>query len=78
LDLGRRGAGQLTLGAGPHSCVGASLIRRAAVAVTRPLVESFAAAVLAGCVDWHGGSSFRSPRHLPVRLSRDGGSTAVS
>jgi cytochrome P450 len=67
-DVMRRGLGQLTLGAGPHACVGANLIRMAAVTITRPLVERFAWAKLVDPVEWKGGSGFRMPAALPVRM----------
>ncbi|WP_213803353.1 cytochrome P450 [Granulicella sp. dw_53] len=67
-DSSRREAGQLALGAGPHSCVGASLIRMAAIAITRPLVERFAMGTVMEAVSWHGGSGFRSPVSLRVLL----------
>ena len=68
LDVTRRGTGQLALGAGPHSCVGANLIRMAAVTITRPLLERFASVNLAEPVEWQGGSGFRSPASLVVSL----------
>jgi hypothetical protein len=68
LDVTRRGTNHLTLGAGPHSCVGASLIRMAATAITQSLVEYFADADLIEPVEWQGGSGFRSPKALKVRL----------
>jgi cytochrome P450 len=71
LDVCRRGTGHLTLGAGPHACVGASLLRMAFIAILRPLVGLFASAGLTAPVIWHGGSGFRSPKHLPVLLRRD-------
>jgi cytochrome P450 len=71
LDVCRRGGGHLTLGAGLHACVGASLLRMASVAMVRPLVESFSSSVLAGPITWHGGSGFRSPKYLPVVLRRN-------
>jgi cytochrome P450 len=67
-DVMRRGTGQLALGAGPHACVGASLIRMAAVTITRPLLERFAWANLVEAVEWKGGSGFRTPVSLLVRL----------
>ncbi|HZB88471.1 MAG TPA: cytochrome P450 [Terracidiphilus sp.] len=70
LNVCRREAGHLTLGAGLHACVGASLLRMASIAMIRPLVASFSSAVLTGPVTWHGGSGFRSPEHLPVLLRR--------
>jgi cytochrome P450 len=69
VDITRRDAGHLTLGAGPHACVGASLIRMAAVALTHPLVRRFASARPTRPVDWQGGSGFRSPESLWVDLS---------
>ncbi len=69
IDVLRRGNRHLTLGAGPHSCVGASLIRLAMGAITRPLVERFAYAALDRPVEWKGGSGFRFPASLWVLLS---------
>ena len=62
--------GQLALGAGLHACVGASLIRMIVVLLTRTLVEQFSELALSGPVRWKGGSGFRSPVALPVRLTR--------
>jgi cytochrome P450 len=70
VDLTRGGTGQLTLGAGTHSCIGASLIRMAAVTISRPLLERFARINLSEPVQWHGGSGFRSPASLVVSLER--------
>ncbi|HEY6412118.1 MAG TPA: cytochrome P450 [Edaphobacter sp.] len=67
-DVLRRGTGQLALGAGPHACVGASLIRMAATTITRPLLERFAWANLVEPVEWRGGSGFVTPASLLVRL----------
>jgi cytochrome P450 len=69
LDVKRRRIRQLTFGAGPHACVGAGLIRMAAVTITRPLLERFSAARLSEPVDWKGGSGFRFPGSLRVSLS---------
>jgi hypothetical protein len=69
VDLGRRDAGHLALGAGPHACVAANLIRLAASAITWPLVQKFASANLSRPIDWQGGSGFRSPKSLWVHLS---------
>jgi hypothetical protein len=71
VDVEQGGTGQLTLGAGPHACVGASLIRMAAVTISRPLVERFASVNLARPVEWQGGSGFRSPASLVVSLERE-------
>ncbi len=68
VDIRRRGVRHLTLGAGLHSCVGASLIRLAIVTLTRPLVERFAHAALDRPVEWKGGSGFRFPAALWVSL----------
>jgi cytochrome P450 len=68
VDIARRDAGHLTLGAGPHACVAANLIRMAAIAITHPLTHRFASANLARHVDWQGGSGFRSPKSLWVCL----------
>jgi hypothetical protein len=68
VDITRRDAGHLTLGAGPHSCVGASLVRMGVAAITHPLLKRFAGADLTRPVDWSGGSGFRSPGGLWVRL----------
>jgi cytochrome P450 len=67
----RRDGGQLTLGAGPHACVAANLIRMAANAITRPLLERFAAGILTETVKWQGGTGFRSPVALQVVLQKD-------
>jgi cytochrome P450 len=69
VDLARRNAGHLTLGAGPHACVAANLIRMAAIAITWPLVQMVASANLSCPIDWQGGSGFRSPRSLRVHLT---------
>ena len=66
-DPDRCGA-HLTLGAGPHSCVGASLIRTACLATTQPLIERFKSAELIEPVEWQGGSGFRAPKSLNVWL----------
>jgi cytochrome P450 len=69
VNIARRDAGHLTLGAGPHACVAANLIRMAAVAITHPLMQGFASANLARRVEWQGGSGFRSPKSLWVCLT---------
>jgi cytochrome P450 len=71
LDLTRAAAGQVALGAGPHSCVGASLIRMAAAVATSAFVSRFAAAQSNRPVDWRGGSGFRWAASLYVHLARD-------
>jgi cytochrome P450 len=69
VDVTRRDGGHLTLGAGPHSCVAAGLIHMAAVSITAPLLQRFAAANPARPIEWRGGSGFRSPRSLWVCLT---------
>ena len=69
IDVARRDAGHLTLGAGPHACVAANLIRMAAIAITVPLVHGFTSANPARSTDWQGGSGFRSPKSLWVSLT---------
>jgi cytochrome P450 len=66
LEVLRREGGQMTLGAGPHACVAANLLRMASAAILGPLVARFASARFSGEVIWLGGSGFRAPRHLPV------------
>ncbi|MGB6689838.1 MAG: cytochrome P450 [Terracidiphilus sp.] len=68
LDVKRRRIRQLTFGAGPHACVGAGLIRMAAVTITRPLLARFSSARLVEPVEWKGGSGFRFPASLRVTL----------
>ena len=69
LDVTRRGGGHFTLGAGPHSCVAAGLIRMVATTLTHPLLQRFRSASLTLPVRWQGGSGFRSPSSLWVSLT---------
>jgi len=59
LNVKQRRIRHLALGAGSHSCVGAGLIRMAAVSVSRPLFDKFSNAELAKPVEWRGGSGYR-------------------
>ena len=68
LDLTRAAGGQLALGAGAHSCVGAALIRMAASVATGAFVSRFAGAVVCGPIEWRGGPGFRSPASLMVAV----------
>lgn len=68
VDVTRTDGGHFTLGAGPHSCVAAGLIRMAATMITRPLVQRFGPPTPALPVEWQGGSGFRFPRSLWVCL----------
>jgi hypothetical protein len=70
VDITRRDVGHLTLGAGPHACVAANLIRMAANAITHPLLHGFASANPARPTNWQGGSGFRSPKSLWVSLAK--------
>jgi cytochrome P450 len=67
LDVSRRAAGQLALGAGAHSCVAAGLIRMASAVATAAFVRRFPAAGVCEPVRWRGGSSFRAPAVLFAR-----------
>ena len=69
VDVKRRDGGHFTLGAGPHACVAAGLIRMVAATITHPLVQRFASANLALPIHWQGGSGFRSPSSLWVFLT---------
>jgi cytochrome P450 len=66
LDVKRTRVRHLALGAGSHACVGAGLIRMAAVSITRPLLERFSGATLTEPIKWKGGSVYRSPQSLRV------------
>jgi cytochrome P450 len=66
VNVQRRHVRPLTLGAGPHSCVGANLIRLAAITLTHPLIERFPNAALDKSVEFKGGSGFRFPASLWV------------
>jgi cytochrome P450 len=70
LDVGRKVAGHLALGAGPHSCAGAVVVRMATAMVMGAFTAKFAEAELAGPVQWHEGSTRRAPESLPVILRR--------
>jgi hypothetical protein len=56
----------LTLGAGPHSCVGAQFVRSAAVAATRAFVERIAMIGVTGKIEWSRGAVSSFPTTLPV------------
>lgn len=72
LNVTRPAVKSLVLGAGPHSCAGAALIRMAAAVATKAFVLKFHEATVFEPVEWRGGASFRAPavllarcRHLP-------------
>jgi cytochrome P450 len=73
LDVTRKSGGHVALGAGPHSCAGALVVRMATAVVTGAFTGKFAAAELAGPVEWHQGSTLASPRSLPAILPRGAG-----
>jgi cytochrome P450 len=66
LSVMRTRIGHVNLGAGLHACVGAPLVRVAAIATTMALVERFSSVELMEPIDWQGGSGFISPIALPV------------
>ncbi len=70
LDFARRPSGHLALGYGGHSCVGALLLRLAAAAITRPFLETFAAAKIHGKIEWRWGQTLVSPAALTVANSQ--------
>jgi hypothetical protein len=69
VDVTRRDGGHFTLGAGPHSCVAAGLIRMVATTLTHPLLQRFRSASLTLPIRWQGGSGFRSPSSLWVSFT---------
>jgi len=66
LDITRQNAGHLALGAGPHSCVGALLVRMAAISATRAFADKMAGVELVEPVVWRRGSVLQSPSCLRV------------
>jgi cytochrome P450 len=66
LDFSRCAGGQLSLGAGAHSCAGGPLIRIAAATATSAFLQYFGTARVAGPIEWRGGSGFRSPARLLI------------
>jgi cytochrome P450 len=66
LSVMRTRISHVNLGAGLHACVGAPLVRVAAIAATMALVERFSSVELMEPIDWCGGSGFISPVALPV------------
>jgi len=70
LDLDRAVTSEVALGAGPHSCLGASIVRTAVPTATRALVQTFAQANLCGTAEWYTDSVLRFPVSLDVVLRR--------
>jgi cytochrome P450 len=66
LSVTRTRIGHVNLGAGLHACIGAPLVRVAAIATTMALVERFSCVELIEPIDWRGGSGFISPFALTV------------
>ncbi len=66
LSVMRTRISHVTLGAGLHACVGAPLVRVAAIASTMALVERFSSVELIEPIEWCGGSGFVLPMALPV------------
>jgi cytochrome P450 len=69
LSVLRRASGHFALGAGPHACVGASLIRMAMEIATHAFAAAVGSARLTGRIEWRGGSGFRWPDVIPVQLN---------
>jgi hypothetical protein len=67
LDI-RRGTGHLAFGRGPHSCLGAPLIRMAAAPATEALLVATSSLELAGDPEWSGGFAIHGPGSLPMVL----------
>jgi cytochrome P450 len=70
LDLTRRAPGHLALGAGPHSCPGAPLVRMALSVMLEAISESNITVDLAGPIEWKAGSTLFSPAAVPVILGQ--------
>ncbi len=68
LDLGRRVLGQLGLGGGSHSCLGALLVRIAARIAIKAFVDNLASAEFIGPSDWFRNDTVRAPESLTVVL----------
>jgi len=66
LDIARGTSGHLALGGGPHSCVGALLVRMAATQAIRAFAEKLAEAEMSDPVVWRCGSTLCSPETLRV------------
>jgi cytochrome P450 len=68
LSVMRSRIGHVSLGAGRNACVGAPLVRVAAITATLALVERFESIQLVAPIEWRGGSGFVSPVALLARL----------
>jgi len=67
LDIARQNAGHVGLGAGPHSCVGALLVRMAAISATRAFADKMAGAEIVEPIAWRRGPTLDTPSFLRVR-----------
>ena len=70
LDVSRRVSGQLGLGAGPHACVGARLVRMALAAATPVFVERFPVLPNTPRVQWRRDATLCYPAAIPVSFGR--------
>jgi cytochrome P450 len=68
LNTSAKSNGQLALGFGKHSCVGAPLIRMVVSTATRVLVQRFRTGAIVGKIEWQGGAGFCFPSALNVLL----------
>ena len=71
LDITRQNARHLGLGAGPHSCVGARLVRMAAISVTRAFADKMVGAEIVEPIVWRRGSTLDTPSFLRVRYQSE-------
>lgn len=78
LDVTRRAAGQVSFGAGSHSCVGGSLIRMATGIATGAIVPKLRGAEAKGLTEWRGGSRFRWVSRLQILFNHDGHSNGIT
>lgn len=69
LDIERRPAGQLGLGAAVHSCAGAALIRMGATVATAALIGRLDAATVQPSVQWRSAGSIACASALEVTMA---------
>lgn len=68
LNITRRATGQLGLGAGPHSCVGALLVRMAAGIATTAFVSELAVTEMNSSIEWYRNCNVSTPASIRVLL----------
>ena len=68
LDVTRQVTGQVALGTGRNSCVGAVLVRLGMTVATGALLRNIHAIELSSTPEWRAGSGYCFPTCLPVRL----------